>query len=144
MICFELTIPPSVNRTHRAIKKNGGVGVIRSTKYTNWIATAGWEIQAARQPKMPGNYELQVLFPLNFNGDLDNRIKALSDLLQKQGVIENDKLCDSLRMRRDRTVPEGKCQVVITESVIRATGDGAAGGSALVRGRGPLVQEVAR
>lgn len=139
---LSIDIPPSVNRVWRSVRGK----VIKSADYKNWLNMAGWQIQAQRPGKIDGAYTLHVTFPECMRGDLDNRVKAISDILQKQGVIENDSYAFEIHLMRRDSVPDGKCYVYLHqfESVIRATGDGAAGGSALVRGRGPLVREVAR
>jgi Holliday junction resolvase RusA-like endonuclease len=45
--------------------------------------------------------------------DLDNAIKALSDILESSGVIENDKLCQHLEMKWVKDGPP--CLVIIQE-----------------------------
>jgi hypothetical protein len=38
--------------------------------------------------------------PSRTPGDIDNRLKALSDLLQEHGIVENDRLCPRLLIER--------------------------------------------
>lgn len=79
----------------------------RSAEYTTWWNLASWEI-AAQRPKEPGHwpktiagpYKLTLLVerPDNRRRDLANLEKALSDLLQDVGLIEDDKFCHVLHM----------------------------------------------
>ena len=73
----------------------------RSAEYVNWWKQAGWEIKA-QGAKIPiaGPYKLTLMVerPDNRRRDLANLEKALSDLLQDVGLIEDDKFCQVLHM----------------------------------------------
>lgn len=93
-----LDFPPSVNRLWR-ISKTGGM--YKSKEYSDWRKKALWDaaIQAKFQ-KLTGSYKLTVkaVRPDNRKRDLDNLIKAVSDVLETSGVIENDHFCEHLEM----------------------------------------------
>lgn len=83
-----LPVPPSANALHR----HGTGRPIRSDAYQAWIAAAGWRLQAQRPGRVPGAYILLLAAPRGeTKADLDNLSKATSDLLQKHGVIDNDR-----------------------------------------------------
>lgn len=83
-----LPVPPSANALH-----NHGAGrPVRSDAYRAWIVAAGWRLQAQRPGRVPGAYILLLAAPESeTKADLDNLSKATSDLLQKHGVIDNDR-----------------------------------------------------
>lgn len=96
-IVLDLPAPPSVNRLWRVGKGR----VYRSPKYVEWLLEAGLEIMA-QKPKLAckaikGPYALVIkMAPRSSLADADNFIKAISDLLQKHNMIENDRLCRKL------------------------------------------------
>lgn len=73
----------------------------RSAEYTTWWKQAGWEIKAqGKKEPIAGPYRLTLMVerPDNRRRDLANLEKALSDLLQDVGLIEDDKFCYVLHM----------------------------------------------
>ena len=88
-----LPVPPSVNRIYRHTKENGPV---RSEAYKAWIDGAGWRLQMQRPGRVPGAYVLLLAVPRTSRMDIDNAAKAVSDLLQRHGVIDNDR--DAVRV----------------------------------------------
>lgn len=83
-----LPVPPSVNRIYRHTRERGPV---KSDAYKAWIADAGWRLQQQRPGRVPGAYVLLLAVPRTSRMDIDNVAKAVSDLLQRHGVIENDR-----------------------------------------------------
>ncbi|WP_106735942.1 hypothetical protein [Methylobacterium sp. 285MFTsu5.1] len=83
-----LPVPPSVNRIYRHTKERGPV---KSDAYKLWIDGAGWRLQAQRPGRVPGAYVLLLAVPRSSRMDLDNSVKAVSDLLQRHGVVDNDR-----------------------------------------------------
>lgn len=47
------------------------------------------------------------------SGDIDNRIKALSDLLVAHRIVEDDSLAQSILVARDEAVPFGRVRLAI-------------------------------
>ena len=97
---LELTLdfPPSVNRLWRVSKAGG---MYRSKQYTDWRKKALWDAAVqAKFKKITGSYKITVKAkrPDKRKRDLDNLIKALSDVLTSAGVIEDDSLCEHLVM----------------------------------------------
>lgn len=101
-VVLDLPYPPSVNRLWRstAAEKNR---VYLSPSYVKWkdaadallMGTRGW-----RSGKIKGAFSVEIaLCPTSQGhprGDLDNRIKAVLDYLQRVEVIANDKFCERL------------------------------------------------
>lgn len=115
-ITLNLPRPPSVNR----LWKIGRGKMYRSPEYVKWLTEAGWEI-AAQKPALPiksisGHYSLIVRLRLGSRrkgADLDNFSgKALSDLLQKHGITQNDSLCIKFFARWDDNLPVA-CRVTV-------------------------------
>lgn len=87
-VVLRLPVPVSVNDMH-APRKGGGVR--RSGAYAAWIDAAGWRLTAQRPGRVAGRYTLDLGLPRESGLDLDNAVKATSDLLQLHGVIRNDR-----------------------------------------------------
>ncbi len=90
-------MPPSVNSTHRAVKGR----VIKSKRYRAWIDKAGKEILAQRRGQVPiiGHFQSHIILSdimRRSNFDIDNRIKAVMDILQAHKLIQNDAMQDKL------------------------------------------------
>ena len=75
-------------------------GRVRTSRYDGWCGAAGWEIRTQGPlPVIKGAYELVILLGRRKGSDLDNYAKGLCDYLKKLGVIEDDSLCEDLRIR---------------------------------------------
>lgn len=100
-VVIDLPFPPSVNRLWRS----GGDGASRvflSKSYVKWkdaadvllLSSKGW-----RGKKICGAFSAEIAISPpkgQARGDLDNRIKAVCDFLQRVEIIENDKHCQRL------------------------------------------------
>jgi Holliday junction resolvase RusA-like endonuclease len=111
-ITLDLSLPPSVNRLWKV--SNGKL--YRSPQYMQWLKTAGVEL-ISQKPKLPckaisGPYSMILRLKLGGASDLDNRIKAVSDLLQAHQIIQNDNLCRKLLVLWDENLPVA-CRVTI-------------------------------
>jgi crossover junction endodeoxyribonuclease RusA len=69
----------------------------------------------ARGKKIIGEYTLEIaaVKPDKRRRDLGNLEKAVSDLLQKAGVIQDDYLCQDIHLHWAKSGPE--CLIVIRE-----------------------------
>jgi crossover junction endodeoxyribonuclease RusA len=112
-ITIDLPYPPSVNRIWRSTQK----GVYRSPAYLEWIKQAGLHV-ISQKPHLvlraiSGPYALIVrLKPRSPMADLDNCVKAISDLLQAHRFVDNDRLCRKILMLWDETL-DVECRVTI-------------------------------
>jgi Holliday junction resolvase RusA-like endonuclease len=107
------TLPPSSNR----IWRRSGRTIHKSPAYVRWLRDAGWAVKAQRPGTIRGPYRLMVAAARSSRVDLDNTIKPISDLLQGIGVIEDDKLAESVSARWDSQV-EGVTVRVETVAII--------------------------
>jgi crossover junction endodeoxyribonuclease RusA len=112
-VALDLPKPISVNSLWRTTKVGG---VYLSAKYKAWRTEVGLLINANRVGGVAGPYALTVNVSHKWRGDLDNALKALSDALQEHGVIENDRLCQSIHIRRSEGVAGMSVLVVSTKS----------------------------
>ncbi len=99
MLELRLSYPPSANH----IWRRAGKLIHRSQGYQNWLRTAGWQAKAqlAKQQCVEGPYKLSILAvrPDRRRRDLDNLLKAISDLLKSIGAISDDHMAEAINMR---------------------------------------------
>jgi len=95
MIRLQLPLAPSVNRLWRS---GSGGRVYRSKEYTSWLDEAGWMVRSQTRERIIGPYILHIaaVKPNKRKRDLDNILKATSDLLEEMGVVESDSECQAL------------------------------------------------
>lgn len=93
-------VPPSTNALYANVP---GKGRVKTQIYRRWIDAASWEAkvqlmeQRGHVPLLAAKVELRVWLPPGL--DIDN-IKAIGDLLQRLGVVANDRDIDHLDVRR--------------------------------------------
>lgn len=99
-----IRLPPSVNQCWYNVPKRGRKN---TPVYEAWATAAGWEMKIARPVKVSGPYFLEILVHPGMPGDIDNRIKPISDLLVKLDLVDDDKHAQSVTIRRsDLASPE--------------------------------------
>lgn len=85
---LHVTTPPSVNGLWKNVP---GRGRVKTRDYRDWIAVASREVRMQRPGRVPGAVAIIMTVDRKGGGsDLDNRVKAVFDLIVKQGVIEDD------------------------------------------------------
>lgn len=112
-----LPYPPSAN--DRLTVRKGGKGFVNTDRYRAWKSEAAWVVaMAARdQGSVPGHYTLDVVVMrprLRRTRDLDNLLKAISDALKDGGAIEDDSLCQMIRIawgQPDEAGPGVLCRI---------------------------------
>lgn len=123
----ELTLPlaPTANKLfYNRTKKQLGIakaigkplsGRGKTDLYRTWERVAGNVLNAARpRPgRIAGRYALTILISTEAPGDIGNREKALSDFLQSAGLVDNDRLADSIFIQRSEHVALRECLVTI-------------------------------
>lgn len=81
--------PPSVNAMFRNVP---GKGRVRTKLYDDWLGHADWRLKAQKPQPVHGAVLVIVgIERSSASADVDNRIKALFDLLVKHQVIDDDK-----------------------------------------------------
>jgi Holliday junction resolvase RusA-like endonuclease len=112
-VALDLPKPISVN----ALRRPKSTGGFCNTKvYESWKKEVGLLINAQRAGGVFGPYCLTISVTTKWGGDLGNCEKAVSDALQDNGVVQNDKLCQSIVIRRSESTIGMSVLVVSTQS----------------------------
>lgn len=109
-ITLALPFAPSVNRLWRMGK---GKKMYKSKTYETWINVCHILITHQKITPVLGTYKLTIeaVRPDKRRRDIDNLIKAVSDVLQTTGLIEDDCLCQEVTARWVKYGPE-MCVIV--------------------------------
>ena len=70
--------------------KGRGKGRVLSTFYRSWKIEAGWMLKTQKIQPLLGQFKMEILLADSRSGDCDNRIKAVSDLLVSNGIVQGD------------------------------------------------------
>jgi crossover junction endodeoxyribonuclease RusA len=108
-----LPFPPSLNHSGKDSFRGGR----KSEEYKAFMLRVAWLVKTAGHPHIDGRLAVEVeLAPPFGKGrrfDLDNRLKALLDALQRTGVFSNDEQIDDLRIMRVPSIQNGEAKVTI-------------------------------
>lgn len=106
-----LPYPPSVNRLWRVSKSR----VHKSPQYQAWLISAGNSLNGQCRRSISGEYNIHILAcaPDRRKRDLGNIEKALSDLLVKHGVVDDDHLCQKQTIEWATNLPSGSVRILI-------------------------------
>lgn len=107
-----LPFPPSVNHSIVGFHRGGK----KTAYYTAFMEAVMRLVAEQGSPRLEGRLRLSVALspPTNRKRiDIDNRLKAVCDSLEKSGVFENDEQIDDLRIRRMPPTKEGSAVVTI-------------------------------
>ncbi len=115
MISLSLPMPPPLSALYRNVS---GRGRVKTERYKTWLRAAGNEVLATpidRRPPIVGRFTLTVLAgrPDKRTRDLDNLLKAVGDLLQAHGLVENDGLAESITVAWSRHVEKRRIEVKV-------------------------------
>lgn len=107
-----LSWPPSANNLFMNVPNRGRV---RTKEYDRWRGVAGWELKAQRPAKFTTPVEVVVELnpPSKRAFDLDNRNKALLDLLVTHGVIPDDSIKYVRSVTAKVVETGGPCTVIV-------------------------------
>ncbi len=122
LVNLALPLPPSVNslyrnRTKQEIANGKAMGIAlrgraRTERYRTWARAAGNALMAAKPGRIEGRYDLTITIGETARLDLGNAEKALSDLLQKCGVIEDDRKANRIHLERSSAL--GRHEMLVT------------------------------
>lgn len=108
MIKLALPFPPSV----WDIYEGHGKTKHRTSAYNKWRNDCGYFLNGKNE-FIDGPFSISVALKRPHKRmDLDNRMKALLDVLQHYKVIKNDNLCERLTMTWDSGLKE-ECVVIL-------------------------------
>jgi crossover junction endodeoxyribonuclease RusA len=109
-----LPMPPSTNHIWRIIRKRA----IKSKEYNEWLAECMNIVADIGRVPSPVSFQM-IIHGCRKNSDLDNRIKAVLDLLVHAGILEGDSVqhVQSLDVRYDPAKIDG--QAVARIKVLR-------------------------
>lgn len=106
------TWPPSTNALYRNAPR---VGRVKTRDYKTWLNAAGWQLKEQRVGHVSGPYFLHLALARpkdKRRRDIDNRIKAASDLLVSLGITDDDAKAEDCRVFYDDTLAEG-CVITV-------------------------------
>jgi Holliday junction resolvase RusA-like endonuclease len=93
MIQLTLPLAPSVN----ALWRITGSRMYKTKVYKDWLEEAGWMVKQQTKDSIDGEYALHIRAKkTNKRRDLDNILKATSDLLVNLHIVEDDSQCVAL------------------------------------------------
>lgn len=89
VVFLELPLPPSTNNLYQNRK---GKGRAETAQYRDWKGHAGWRLREQRPASLHGPVVIVLNAErANSQADIDNRVKALFDLLVAHKVIDDDR-----------------------------------------------------
>lgn len=88
-VVINLPMPPSTNRLWRSTRR----GVIyKDVSARDWCESAAWTVAKQRKGvSFKGNVSVALEIEYRERGDADNKIKAVLDMLERGGLLENDR-----------------------------------------------------
>jgi len=95
MMVIDIPVPPSTNKLFVNVP---GRGRVKSSEYRKWRDTAGRSIQSQPHAKVPGRVSITIEVRRG-RGDIDNKVKAVLDLLVLHRLIDDDKHVESVTAR---------------------------------------------
>jgi len=120
-LTLDFPLPPSVNAAF--VSRAGGRRIRRSAEYAFWVGCVCDEFPDREKIPTIGDapYFLEILLPVSMRGDVDNRIKLLSDMLSaptadhdyRLGVVTDDKRMLGCIISRHASVPDKIARVTI-------------------------------
>lgn len=112
-LSFMMTLPPSLNNAF--VNANGNRGSnsrIKSKSYRAWIDRVQ-PVLAAVAGRITGPFDLALSLPATMRGDIDNRIKPVLDALVRDGIVDDDRHCQSIFVHRTPLLEINVCTVCI-------------------------------
>lgn len=113
-VAFSVPVPPSLNM---CFSNAPGRGRVKTPVYRAWIEEAGWMLASQRPGKIQGPYQAIIRLPENTRGDIDNRAKAVLDLMVKHKITPDDRHLHKLVVERTPGIASACVSVLSWEAV---------------------------
>lgn len=98
---FILKKPPAINAIYKYTSRGGFARSYISKKGLDWFEESTWVLKQKFGSSLAITQPFRVDIELySIQNDIDGVIKPLLDLLQKSGVVENDRLVVELRVKK--------------------------------------------
>jgi crossover junction endodeoxyribonuclease RusA len=109
---YRLPIPPSVNSLWRIT----GRRMYRSKKYMQFIVDCEKALEGQQKPAIDYNFDVEIIVgrPSKRRMDIDNRGKAIMDVLQHLEIITDDCLANRVTMMWSNDITD--CKITISGS----------------------------
>lgn len=106
---FEITLPlpPSTNALFASVGRRR----IKTRQYRDWLSRCATVVRTAEILPVRDWYDLRVSVPIGIRGDIDNRVKAINDLIVSVGLVADDKFQNSVFVTRDPHAQPGNCVI---------------------------------
>ena len=114
-----LNKPPSINHIYGYTSRGGFARSYITKEGKNWFEEAGEDLHKQWKRKTSIKNEVEVFIELYtaYRQDVDNILKPILDLLQKENVIENDSQVTTLNVQKYKCKrTEQKVTVVIWDA----------------------------
>jgi Holliday junction resolvase RusA-like endonuclease len=120
MISITLSsVPPSLNNSYINV---AGRGRVPGKKLRVWKNLAGWELMAQRPGRIEGPVVIEIsLKRPNKRSDIDNRAKAILDLLVSNHVIEDDRKVESVKSSWAASPDAPACKITVVSCCVRVS-----------------------
>lgn len=127
-LVVDLPFPPSVNKIWRHSAAISSKSVVLAPSYLRWKSAADALLMATkdwRKAKITDRFTAVIIICAptqgHQRGDLDNRVKAIFDFLQRVEIIRNDKDCQkfSIEWGTPISAPTG-CRVFLSPCLTMA------------------------
>ena len=99
-----LPLPPSINNSFVQFTQRGVTRRVKSKDYARWQKNAVEHLIATAAPVTAPRYSVNIDLGINYQSDIDNRVKPILDALVKAGMISDDRYIDSITVRRDQSI----------------------------------------
>ena len=113
---FSVSMPPSANNMFATVVIKGKVRQIISRDYKAWKATEAHRLvqkwQAAGSPRFAKHLALTIHLGLSYRGDIDNRVKPITDLLRAIPEFPDDRWIDKIAVERVQDIVGARVLII--------------------------------
>lgn len=99
-----LPLPPSINNAFVQFTQGRVTRRVKSKDYAKWQKDAVSHLIETAAPVTASRYSVNIDLGINYQSDIDNRVKPILDALVKAGMISDDRYIDTITVRRDQSI----------------------------------------